>query len=70
MRSEQVYRALNQGLSRFAVCQLVSKSVRRLHKPGARFQDTINYTLVHINPAPEAYAKIAANDAPPLKAAA
>jgi len=48
MRSEQVYRAMEQGRSRFEICQLVFKSVRLLHKPGLRFQDTINSTLVHM----------------------
>lgn len=48
MRSENVYRALEHGRSRYEICQVVSKSVKRLHKPGTRFQDTINYTLLHM----------------------
>lgn len=39
---------MEQGRSRFEICQLVFKSVRLLHKPGLRFQDTINSTLVHM----------------------
>jgi hypothetical protein len=48
MRSEQVYAALKQGRSRYEICQLVFMSVRRCHKPGLRFQDTINSTLVQV----------------------
>lgn len=48
MRSENVFCALKYGRSRYEICQIVSKGVRRLHKPGSRFQDTINYTLAHI----------------------
>ena len=48
MRSENVYRALEHGRSRYEICQVVSKSVKRLHKPGSRYQDTIDYTLVHM----------------------
>jgi hypothetical protein len=50
MRSEQVYRALEQGHTRFEICQLVSKGVRVAHKPGSRFEDTINSTFVHLGP--------------------
>ena len=53
MRSENVYRALEHGRSRYEICQVVSKSVKRLHKPGTRFQDTINYTLLNMTNAPE-----------------
>lgn len=63
MRSDNVYRAMEHGRSRFEICQVVSKSVRRLHKPGTPFQDTINYTLVHMTasaPAPEVTPKKAA----------
>jgi hypothetical protein len=48
MRSDNVYRALDHGRSRYEICQVVSKSVKRLHKAGSRFQDTINYTLLHM----------------------
>jgi hypothetical protein len=51
MRSEQIHRALAQGHSRFEICQLVSKSVKRVHKIGARFEDTIGYTLEYLGPA-------------------
>jgi len=45
MRSNQVHRALAQGINRFEVCQLVSKGVRATHIVGSRFEDTINSTL-------------------------
>lgn len=48
MRSENVFRALKYGRSRYEICQVVSKDVKRLHKSGSRFQDTINFTLTHI----------------------
>ena len=48
MRSENVHRALEHGRSRFEICQVVSKRVKRTHSPGSRFQDTINYTLLHV----------------------
>jgi hypothetical protein len=54
MRSENVYRALEQGRSRFEICQVVSKSVKQLHRPGSRFQDTIDYTLLHMTGPAEA----------------
>jgi hypothetical protein len=48
MRSDQIHRALAQGINRFEVCQLVSKGVKLTHKTGARFEDTINDTLEHL----------------------
>jgi hypothetical protein len=45
MRSDQIHRALAQGMNRFEVCQLVSKGVKATHKTGGRFEDTINDTL-------------------------
>jgi hypothetical protein len=65
MRSENVYRALDHGRSRYEICQVVSKSVKRLHKPGLRFQDTIDYTLRHMTEAgaPSTPAKPAARGA-------
>ena len=62
MRSENVYRAVEHGRSRYEICQVVSKSVKRLHKPGSRFQDTINYTLLHMTNKPAE-----APEAPPAK---
>ena len=48
MRSDQIHRALAQGINRFEVCQLVSKGVRRTHKTGSRFEDSINQVLQYI----------------------
>jgi len=48
MRSNQIHRALAQGINRFEVCQLVSKGVRATHIVGARFEDTINSTLEYL----------------------
>lgn len=70
MRSENVYRALEHGRSRYEICQVVSKSVKRLHKPGARFQDTIDYTLVHMTKPAEAPEVAAAKSATKLSKAA
>lgn len=48
MRSDQIHRALAQGINRFEVCQLVSKGVRVTHKTGSRFEDSINDVLHYI----------------------
>jgi hypothetical protein len=48
MRSNQIHRALAQGINRFEVCQLVSKGVRATHVVGSRFEDTINSTLEYL----------------------
>jgi uncharacterized protein YoaH (UPF0181 family) len=48
MRSDQIHRALSQGINRFEVCSLVSKGVRRTHKTGSRFEDSINDVLQYI----------------------
>jgi hypothetical protein len=48
MRSDQIHRALAQGINRFEVCQLVSKGVKATHKTGARFEDSINDVLQYI----------------------
>jgi len=45
MRSDQIHRALSQGINRFEVCQLVSKGVKVTHKTGGRFEDSINEVL-------------------------
>jgi hypothetical protein len=44
MRSEIVFEAL-RTTNRFAFCHLVSKAVRKLHKPSTRVQDTANNAL-------------------------
>jgi hypothetical protein len=48
MRSDQIHRALSQGINRFEVCQLVSKGVKATHKTGGRFEDSINDVLDYI----------------------
>jgi hypothetical protein len=48
MRSEQIHRALAQGINRFEVCQLVSKGVKATHHTGSRFEDSINYVLQYL----------------------
>ena len=48
MRSDQIHRALAQGMNRFEVCQLVSKGVHVTHKTGSRFEDSINEVLEYI----------------------
>jgi hypothetical protein len=48
MRSDQIHRALAQGINRFEVCQLVSKGVKASHKTGGRFEDSINDVLQYI----------------------
>ena len=48
MRSDQIHRALAQGINRFEVCQLVSKGVKATHKTGSRFEDSINHVLQYL----------------------
>ena len=48
MRSNQIHKALAQGINRFEVCQLVSKGVRITHKTGSRFEDSINDVLQYL----------------------
>lgn len=48
MRSQQIHRALTQGLNRFEVCRLVSKGVKAVHMTGSRFEDSINDVLQFI----------------------
>ena len=48
MRSDQIHRALAQGMNRFEVCQLVAKGVKATHKTGGRFEDTINDALHYL----------------------
>lgn len=45
MRSDQIHRALAQGMNRFEMCRLVSKGVRVVHLTGSRFEDSINHVL-------------------------
>ncbi|HEY2168113.1 MAG TPA: hypothetical protein VGJ30_00690 [Candidatus Angelobacter sp.] len=48
MRSNQIHKALSQGMNRFEMCQLVSKGVRVTHKTGSRFEDSINNVLDYL----------------------
>jgi uncharacterized protein YoaH (UPF0181 family) len=50
MRSNQIHRALAQGMNRFEVCQLVAKGVKATHKTGSRFEDSINDVLECLGP--------------------
>jgi len=45
MRSEQIHVALKQGISRYEICQLVSKGVKATHRPGTRFEESIGQVL-------------------------
>jgi len=49
MRSDQIHRALARGISRYEVCQLVAKGVRVMHRPGTRYEDSINDVLGHLS---------------------
>jgi uncharacterized protein YoaH (UPF0181 family) len=48
MRSDQIHRALAQGMNRFEVCQLAAKGVKATHKTGSRFEDSINDVLQYL----------------------
>ena len=48
MRSDQIHRALSQGMNRFEVCQLAAKGVKATHKTGGRFEDSINDVLQYL----------------------
>jgi uncharacterized protein YoaH (UPF0181 family) len=48
MRSNQIHRALAQGINRFEVCQLVAKGVKATHRTGSRFEDSINDVLQYL----------------------
>lgn len=52
MRSHIVLAAL-QTQNRFALCHLAFKSIRKLHKPSTRIQDTANDVLQRIARAEE-----------------
>jgi hypothetical protein len=45
MRSNQIHVAIAQGNNRFEICQLTSKGVHIVHKPGVRTEDSINQVL-------------------------
>jgi uncharacterized protein YoaH (UPF0181 family) len=48
MRSDKIHRALEHGMNRFEVCQLVAKGVKATHKTGGRFEDSINDVLQYL----------------------
>ena len=48
MRTGRIHLALAQGMNRFEVCQLVAKGVRATHKPGSRYEDSINDVLQYL----------------------
>lgn len=48
MRSNEIHRALAQGINRFEVCQLVAKGVKATHRTGSRFEDSINDVLQYL----------------------
>ena len=54
MRTEQVFLAMGQSGNRYEVCHLVSKGVLRVHKPGERMQESINFVLAMLRPLPAA----------------
>jgi hypothetical protein len=45
MRSDLVFGAMAYVPNRFLLTKLASKATRKLHKPGARIQDTANDVL-------------------------
>ena len=45
MRSELVFYKVAEIPNRYYLCRVIMVSTRRLHKPGSRFQDTINSML-------------------------
>ncbi|MGC8549298.1 MAG: hypothetical protein ACP5M4_06330 [Acidobacteriaceae bacterium] len=53
MLSHQIHRALARGYNRFQVCRMTARGVRVMHKPGDRFEDTINLTIAGLGDARE-----------------
>ncbi|WP_263411247.1 hypothetical protein [Terriglobus tenax] len=49
MRSEQVYRALNQIPNRFRLCQATARATKHMHIPATRTEDTMNTVLGDIS---------------------
>lgn len=52
MRSAQIHVAIAQGNNRFGTCQLTSKGVHIMHKPGVRTEDSVNHVLGMLRRAP------------------
>ncbi len=53
MRSDQVYKAIKQGNTRYEICQLGSKGVRIMHARGTPIEESIGkvLTLIGLYPA-------------------
>jgi hypothetical protein len=45
MRSELVHTALDREPNRYALCHLIAKATRALHRPNTRLQNTTNEAL-------------------------
>jgi hypothetical protein len=45
MRSELVHTALNREPNRYALCHLIAKATRALHRSNTRLQNTTNEVL-------------------------
>ena len=45
MRSELVHTALNREPNCYALCHLIAKATRALHRPNTRLQNTMNEAL-------------------------
>jgi hypothetical protein len=54
MRSEQVYRAMEQGNTRYEICSLGSKGVRIMHVYGTPLEESIGKVLTLIGTHPAA----------------
>ncbi|HEY4355869.1 MAG TPA: DNA-directed RNA polymerase subunit omega [Acidobacteriaceae bacterium] len=48
MRTLLMNQALNRVPNRFALCQILAKVTRRMHKPGDPFQSTVTSVLGEI----------------------
>ena len=49
MRSYLVFGAITHVPNRFLLTQLASTAARKLHRPGARMQDTANSVFAHFS---------------------
>jgi hypothetical protein len=45
MRSELVHTVVNREPNRYALCHLIAKATRALHRPNTRLQNTTNEAL-------------------------
>jgi hypothetical protein len=58
MRSTQIHRALDQGNTRFEICQLTFKGVRATHRVGTRFEDSIGEVMGHLGLKPASIVRL------------